>query len=587
MYIVAAFYFIPGFPLPTSSRKKEVEEVIVIDSSSEDDDGNASVVCIESDCTSDDSEEFTSFESIACSSLTGEKPTEKEPQERPAVEDVKKPPLEVVPRVDPLCTCKGPLFVYSNSYGFYNVMLTQTCLEKNVNKFYTMQLLVKPHDCSYYLWCRWGRVGEKGVFSLISYGDDLFKAQVLFEKRFLQKTKNEWSKRCSFTKYSGKYYMLKMDYTEEGTESENIEKRVVDLANDTVKSRLEPSVKALMTFISDVKELQKIVIDMKFDVVKMPLGKLTKEQIREGYKALCKVEACINKNSSQKELMDACSEFYTCIPHSFPRLQRPELIQTNEEVRMMMRLLEAFEDIETALSLLKEDIQNRYTHPLDNFYSSLGCDISELDGSDSDLPLILQAVANTQGETHTSYRLVVQNVFKVHKKSQKFSSVGNHRMLWHGSQASNFAGILSQGLRIAPPKVPSNGHMFGKGIYFADCVSKSANYCTSGRRSKEGLLLLCEVSLGSVVTRMNSQRNADSQLPCDRHSVQGLGKYSPDPEGNVVTKSGAVLACGRLLLDQDMKSALQYNEYIVYSSSQAKIAYLVRVKFDYELYSLR
>ncbi|XP_077495546.1 poly [ADP-ribose] polymerase 2-like [Amblyomma americanum] len=590
-------------------RKKKVEEVIVIDSESDDiiDGGDAPVICIESDDDdntatvivdsghpshqnddavvqknphdSDDNDELPSFESIMCTSVTGKKP-KKEPEGRPAAEDVKKKPLGVLPPVDPLCTVIGPAFVYSNNKGFYNVMLTQTCLEKNMNKFYAMQLLVNSHDRSYYLWCRWGRVGEKGVFSLIPCGDNLIKAQVLFEKKFLQKTKNEWSKQHSFIKYSGKYDMLKMDYTGEDTDSENIEKQVVDLANNTVKSRLEPSVKDLMIFISDVKEVQKFVIDMKFDVVKMPLGKLTREQIREGYKALCKVEASINKSSSQKELMDACSEFYTCIPHSYPRSRRPEMIQTNEEVQMKMRLLEALEDIETALKLLKKDIQN-YVHPLDNFYSSLGCDIRELDSSDSDLPLILQAVTNTQGETHNAYRLVVQNVFKVHKKSQEVSSLGNRRMLWHGSRASNFAGILSQGLRIAPPEVPSNGYMFGKGIYFADCVSKSANYCISERRTEEGLLLLCEVSLGNMEGFTSAQQNAPSLLPRGYHSVHGMGKYFPDPRRNLDMENGTVLACGRLILDPHMKSVLLYNEYIVYSNSQAKIDYLVRVKFDW------
>eukprot|EP00961_Rhodomonas_salina_P285641 3860090-Rhodomonas_salina.1 len=33
-----------------------------------------------------------------------------------------------------------------------------------------------------------------------------------------------------------------------------------------------------------------------------------------------------------------------------------------------------------------------------------------------------------------------------------------------------------QGLRIAPPEAPVTGYMFGKGVYFADMVSKSANY---------------------------------------------------------------------------------------------------------------
>ena len=40
-----------------------------------------------------------------------------------------------------------------------------------------------------------------------------------------------------------------------------------------------------------------------------------------------------------------------------------------------------------------------------------------------------------------------------------------------------WVGILSEGLRIAPPSAPVTGYMFGKGVYFADMVSKSANYC--------------------------------------------------------------------------------------------------------------
>lgn len=35
---------------------------------------------------------------------------------------------------------------------------------------------------------------------------------------------------------------------------------------------------------------------------------------------------------------------------------------------------------------------------------------------------------------------------------------------------------------------------FGKGIYFADMSSKSANYCFANQSNHIGLLLLCEVS---------------------------------------------------------------------------------------------
>ena len=73
-------------------------------------------------------------------------------------------------------------------------------------------------------------------------------------------------------------------------------------------------------------------------------------------------------------------------------------------------------------------------------------------------------------------------------------SLGNRKLLWHGSGMSNYLGIMSQGLRIAPPEAPSTGYMFGKGVYFADLLSKSINY-SHGYKSQ--LLLLCEVALGN------------------------------------------------------------------------------------------
>ena len=39
---------------------------------------------------------------------------------------------------------------------------------------------------------------------------------------------------------------------------------------------------------------------------------------------------------------------------------------------------------------------------------------------------------------------------------------------------------------------------FGKGVYFADMVTKSANYCFTNKDNNVGLLLLCEVALGDM-----------------------------------------------------------------------------------------
>jgi poly [ADP-ribose] polymerase len=99
-------------------------------------------------------------------------------------------------------------------------------------------------------------------------------------------------------------------------------------------------------------------------------------------------------------------------------------------------------------------------------------------------------------------------------------------LLWHGSRLTNWTGILSQGhsfshlcgsflascnniwlkhgctssgLRIAPPEAPVTGYMFGKGVYFADMFSKSANYCYPTPTAADGVLLLCEVVFCLIV----------------------------------------------------------------------------------------
>lgn len=46
-------------------------------------------------------------------------------------------------------------------------------------------------------------------------------------------------------------------------------------------------------------------------------GKLTKEQIKAGYEALKDIESLIEKKDFGRNLSDACSEFYTRIPHEF------------------------------------------------------------------------------------------------------------------------------------------------------------------------------------------------------------------------------------------------------------------------------
>ena len=68
--------------------------------------------------------------------------------------------------------------------------------------------------------------------------------------------------------------------------------------------------------------------------------------------------------------------------------------------------------------------------------------------------------------------------------------------------------------------------MFGKGIYFADVVSKSANYCHASKANPFGCLLLCEVSLGSFMEKYFADYNGNL-LEEGQDSVKGVGKWGP------------------------------------------------------------
>ena len=111
-------------------------------------------------------------------------------------------------------------------------------------------------------------------------------------------------------------------------------------------------------------------------------------------------------------------------------------------------------------------------------------------------------------------------------ETSNFLDCGNRQLLFHGSRLSNWAGILGQGLRIAPPEAPVTGYMFGKGVYFADMSSKAANYCFPSRSQPYGLLLVCEVSKGVARELVDADSRAD-RLPKGVKSVSGLGRVAP------------------------------------------------------------
>ena len=92
----------------------------------------------------------------------------------------------------------------------YNCL--QTNIQNNNNKYYLVQLLEGDGENQYWVWMRWGRVGFNGQNSLTPCGANVSSAKSIFEKKFSDKTKNDWCDKDDFVKVQGKYDLVHMDY---------------------------------------------------------------------------------------------------------------------------------------------------------------------------------------------------------------------------------------------------------------------------------------------------------------------------------------------------------------------------------------
>ncbi|GCC19745.1 hypothetical protein chiPu_0018509 [Chiloscyllium punctatum] len=368
----------------------------------------------------------------------------------------------------------------------------------------------------YWVFRSWGRVGTTIGGNKLEKMSSKEEAVDHFLGLYEEKTGNAWHSK-NFTKYPKKFYPLEIDY---GQDEEAVKKLT---ANCNTKSKLDKAVQDLIKTIFDVESMKKAMVEFEIDLQKMPLGKLSKRQIQSAYAILSEVQQVVANNGVESQILDLSNRFYTLIPHDFG-MKKPPLLNNEDYIQAKVQMLDSLLDIEVAYSLLKGGKEDDAKNPIDVNYEKLHTQIKVLTKETDEAKLIVEYVKNTHAVTHNQYDLEVMEIFKIKREGEEerfepFSELHNRQLLWHGSRITNFAGILSQGLRIAPPEAPVTGYMFGKGVYFADMVSKSANYCHASQAEPVGLILLAEVALGNM--HELKRANHITKLPKGKHSVKG------------------------------------------------------------------
>lgn len=66
-----------------------------------------------------------------------------------------------------------------------------------------------------------------------------------------------------------------------------------------------------------MNQMKKLMLEFELDTEKMPLGKLSKNQMQKAYTVLTELQTIIDKENNPNKLIEATNRFYTLIPHSF------------------------------------------------------------------------------------------------------------------------------------------------------------------------------------------------------------------------------------------------------------------------------
>ena len=324
----------------------------------------------------------------------------------------------------------------------------------------------------------------------------------------------------------------------------------------------------------------------------MPLGKLSPITLTNGLNILKEIEYELKSiKPSQHNLSKLSSNFYSNIPHDFGYKKMASfIIDTIDKVKEKIDMINTLSDMKITLKILenvenkKDEYVNQEEKQLNDYYNQLNCDIRCISSDEpiySTLEKYLTAkISDEDKDIHGSYNgfrhklsLIKAYELNRHGEKEKFKDLGNKKLLWHGSRITNFVGILSQGLRIAPPEAPSSGYLYGKGVYFSDMSQKSSCYCYPVNRT--ALLLLGEVSLGEEDIRTTCDSGLPKTLKEKANSVHALGRLEPS-DGETIDND-VFVPNGIAKVNENNIMCNDHAEYIVYNVNQIKLRYLLKI----------
>lgn len=458
-------------------------------------------------------------------------------------------------------------------YDNLSAILTFNNLLKGNNKFYLIQLLEYKYNniITYFLYSRFGRISlSSGEIDIDCYIDK-DKAIEKFFSIFYEKTGIKWTEKNLDDNYIiGKYIYTDMKEIEEDARSDEGPKRILDVKVDYF----------IDIIYNSGKDFVKISSELGFDAINKPLGSISKTQIKKAANVLNKINTEINtpiEDGKEKErdiiLIDLTSEFYSIIPTYIKSTKTINIIKTKEDIDNKYKLL----DILSNSSILYKNNLNNIDNNIHDKYLKLNSDIREIPYDSTEYKTLETYFYLNQGSTHDYYKYIdIDRIYEINRLDEtSFKTTENSYLLWHGTNIINSVGIITSGLQIFDKA--ANGSMFGRGIYFANCSSKSLGYIGYNSVYKHFIIFLCEVIIDNKLEISNYASYSKTKLSKDVVTI-GLGQWTPN-KASFIKHYNITIPMGKLINSGISPiPSLIYDEYVVYDTSRIKIRYALLLK---------
>jgi predicted DNA-binding WGR domain protein len=281
------------------------------------------------------------------------------------------------------------------------------------------------------------------------------------------------------------------------------------------------------------------------------------------------------------ELVNLSSRYYTYVPVNCGR-NIPPVINNTAMIDKCRQVLDDLSNISVGVKIIDQS-QRSTSNPIDSVYQDINTKIEPLARNSQMWAAINTYVTNSHGRTH-SCKLQVMEIFTIEQagkraKFEAFSNqIGNHTLLFHGTPTSCGISIMKRDFYLNPEVLGASitGKMFGLGLYFANCSSKSFGYTRAETTGGIGCMFLAQVALGTSLDKLDSDSglNKSKLDAAGCHSTKGIGRLAP---ASSVEVDGVKIPLGAIAENPDAR-ALNYDEFIIYHVDQQLIRFLVLVK---------